>query len=432
MAIEIYKFFFIILLCSFPVLLLLNFALKSRSNWLLEPNYYLTMIYILLLTFFLIALKYPINFSFKQLIMFLSEGHLGFLIQTIFYIFCFLSSFIIPYGYYHTYRIIKNNSLFFSFGLIMLSLATLFFYFPLLLLFSSIVASTFAFIFSFQPYLNRYTLTIPLLTFTFSRLTKLGLYTYIFKVYSTIFFIISLNKFKFFVRAYVTFSIAYIFFTKIFFLFYLSGILNTLTTFNYFLLLLMMFLSSLFWILRLVILYITIIINSIQYRNLFLDNLLLIEGGFVEQPSQPSQPSSQSSSQPSSSVKTSYSLFSLNRHYVRQTFHYSRPRYIYNGNMIIGVCTLGLGCFAGYVAYNAMLETARGNELTSKANELTRQAHELTRETNELTRETNEVNRQATGELARQNDELARQNDLGELTGNIISVDEYKSRRIKH
>jgi uncharacterized membrane-anchored protein YhcB (DUF1043 family) len=327
-----------------------------------------------------------------------SEGIFGLILHTLFYVFCVFAVISIPKFCFMLYKDVNNKLNFFILLFIAVIITTFFFLFPIIMLILTISGSILSFILAIQIYLRKFNYLNPIIIGIFNFLSHINVMTFLLDLYSFVFFKVSFNTFKYIIDFYFIFTLAYVTFSKVFIFCFVNDLLQYFSTFNYFLLLFMMFLSLYIWLFRISLLYANVIIISYQTRRLYIDNILLIEGN---------NPINEIPQSSSSDAMTDYprpkSVFKgfFNRHYQRNTYYYPpRPWYYYSGNLILGVCTLGIGCYGAYLGYHALQATRAQNTQMANQNK----------------------------ELANQNRELARQNDLEELSQGLMTKEEYHKK----
>jgi hypothetical protein len=295
--------------------------------------------------------------DYSSLPYYLSFNAFGFL-TIVFYIFSFVLCLIVPYMLYITYTYIIDKMYRLRFIMILLTASIIFFALPLLLLVVSALTAipSLFFYLHFHFSIRRFDRIFSSMV---SFLYRIGIITFINRLYSTIFLVISDIQFLFFTNGLFMISFGYIAISRFYLFFVITNNLSLLDKFHYVLLSLSLFLCLCIWALRLLINLSFFVVSSLQTY----DKPILLFG--EEVPIPPSNPSSPpippSTPTPPPSPIRHFSLWNSNRHTHSNYYSYARPQWYYMGNLTLGVCTLGLGCVGAYVAYQMWITTHESN-----------------------------------------------------------------------
>lgn len=282
------------------------------------------------------------------------------LLTYFFYIFSLFTYFLVPYIFYIITRYIIDKQYQKRFIIIFFCSSIIFFTMPLMLLITSIMISIPS-LFFYLHYNFKYKIFNNIFALIISFLSSHGILTFLLKLYTRLFHEISDYQFMFLANNLFIFSLAYTVISRFYLLCVVTNNLSLFSLNNIILLNLTLFLCLFMWCLR-------ITINLSFFIGSSKENLTLLFGEDIP----PSSPSSQSSPQPSSPIPPSNNnnnirnLSLWNRHTYYNYNSYARPRWYYIGNFTLGSCTLLLGCFGTYIAYQMLQTTIESNNAMNR------------------------------------------------------------------
>ena len=254
----------------------------------------------------------------------------------------------------------------------------LFYFFPLVMLAFSLLVSSLSLLVNYRMFFYRNMFLSSTVTKLFKFLTNHKLIDLFFNLHSFIFY--KLNDSDFYIVLNIIFflSFGYVFAARVY-IFKASQLrLSDFSSFDYSLLLLFIFLCLFAWLFRLFISFSNLLVYNQLATNLQSHLLLITDGQEPHNSGGPMTPPDFKNNFPHSAVENKPVSFRgwFNFHRHNHNYNFNKPKFYYTGTLILGVCTLGLGCFATYIAYRSYIETIRMNDVMHETDKVMGQTND--------------------------------------------------------